>query len=349
MVSRKAGYPGMTDVVLAAELHAHTGPTPRVQVAMEGRGRLAQSLKPERRPSSASWVNSYRWRWPRPLRRWGAALIDLKVPRGAGSSAAALLLLASASYGAVQGGHTAQILQNVQSLCDSAANSLGFRISEIALAGEKEVSRNEILELAGITDRSSLLFLDAARTRTRLLANPWIFEATVLKLYPDRLRIEIRERNPFARWQKDGRVALIAADGTVLDSSVPTRFSDLPLVVGKGAEQTGQSFLALVARYPVIAQITEASVLVAERRWNLHLKSGVEILLPESETDRALHTLVDLDRNKKILSRDITTVDLRLPDRVTVRQSEAAAAAREQALKDAEKARKPKTGKGGET
>jgi len=315
---------------------------------MEGRGRLAQSLKSKRRPSSASWLKSHGWRWPRLLRRWGCALIDLKVPRGAGSSAAALLLLASAGYGAIRGGHAPQIIENVQNLCDAAANSLGFRISEIALAGEKEVGRNEILELAGITDRSSLLFLDAARTRARLLSNPWISEATVLKLYPDRLRIEIRERNPFARWQKDGRVALIAADGTVLEAAVPPRFLDLPLVVGKGAEQTGQDFLALVARYPMIAHMTEASVLVAERRWNLHLKTGVDVLLPESDAEKALRILVDLDRNKNLLSRDIVTVDLRLPDRVTVRQSDAAAAAREQALKDAEKVKKPKSGKGGE-
>jgi hypothetical protein len=41
-------------------------------------------------------------------------------------------------------------------------------------------------------------------------------------------------------------------------------------------------------------------------------------------------------------------VDLRLPDRITVRQSDAAAAAREQALKDLEKGRKGNSGKGGE-
>ncbi|HXZ22913.1 MAG TPA: cell division protein FtsQ/DivIB [Pseudolabrys sp.] len=338
----------MADIMPAAELAAQEGITSKVQVAMEGRGRLAQSLKPKRRPSSASWLGLHKWRWPRPLRRWGRALVDLNVPRGAGSSAAALLLLASVGFGAIQGGHGPQIIENVQNLCDAAANRLGFRISEIALAGEKEVGRNEILQLVGITDRSSLLFLDAARARARLLTNPWISEATVLKLYPDRLRIEIRERNPFARWQRDGRIALIAADGTVLESVVPPRFSGLPLVVGKGAEQTGQDFLALVARYPMIAHMTEASVLVAERRWNLRLKGGVEVLLPESEAERALGILVDLDRNKKLLSRDIVTVDLRLPDRVTVRQSDAAAAAREQALKDAEKTKKTKSGKGGE-
>jgi cell division protein FtsQ len=71
-------------------------------------------------------------------------------------------------------------------------------------------------------------------------------------------------------------------------------------------------------------------------------------LLPESEADQALQILVDLDRSKKLLSRDIVAVDLRLPDRVTIRQSDAAAAAREQVLKDLEKARKAKTAKGGE-
>ena len=160
---------------------------------MESRVRLAES--PELKRRSGAWPEFHDWRWPRLLRRWGHALVELKVPRGAGSTAAAMLLLASASYGAVRGGHVPQIMENAQSLCDDVANRLGFRIAEVALDGGHEVARDEILVLAGITDRSSLLFLDAARTRARLLSNPWIAEATVLKLYPDRLRIEIKERN----------------------------------------------------------------------------------------------------------------------------------------------------------
>ena len=119
------------------------------------------------------------------------------------------------------------------------------------------------------------------------------------------------------------------------------------MVVGKGAEYGAHAFLDLVRNFPEIAQATESSVLVAERRWNLHLKSGVEVLLPEIEPDRALRTLVELDRSKKLLSRDIVLVDLRLSDRVTVRQSDGAGAAREQALKVLEKAKK-KPAKGGE-
>ena len=317
---------------------------------MDRRGRLAQLLQPmlKRRAaaplSSANFWPSSPAPWRRTARRWFLALIELNVPRGAGSSAAALLLLASVSYGVVRGGHGPEIAANVQNLCDAAANAVGFRITEIALEGEREVGREEILALAGITGRSSLLFLDPAQARTRLLTNPWIAEATVLKLYPGRIRIGIKERQGFALWQKDKRLSLIANDGTVLESYVPPRYAALPLVVGAGAEHAAPDMLALVTRYPLIARQVQASVLVAERRWNLHLKGGIEVLLPESEPDQALRVLVDLERNKKLLARDIVAVDLRLPDRVTVRLSDAAAAAREEALKAADKANKKKKG-----
>ena len=220
---------------------------------------------------------------------------------------------------------------------DSAANAAGFRIAAISLTGPKEVSREEILTTAGVTGRASLLFLDAAAARTRLLANPWIADAAVLKLYPDRLQITITERQAFALWQKDGRVSVIAADGTVLEPFVENRYLGLPLVVGRGAQRQAKDFLAIVDRYPDIRSALRASVLVAERRWNLRLNNGIDVRLPEANVEQALDRLVALDRDKKLLSRDIVAVDLRLPDRVTVRLSDAAAQARDDALKDKKK------------
>ncbi|MDO8876876.1 MAG: cell division protein FtsQ/DivIB [Pseudolabrys sp.] len=311
---------------------------------MDRRGTLDQSSDHSTRPASAA-LRSHslaRLGWPRTLRRFFTTLIELDIPRGLGSSSVALLLLASVCYGVVKGEHGPDIVANLHSLCDDAANAAGFGIAEVALTGEHEVSRDEILKTAGITEHTSLLFLDAAQTRARLLTNPWISEATVLKLYPGRLRIEIKERKAFALWQKDARVSLIASDGTVLSPSIAPRFADLPRVIGAGAEMMSPDLLALVARYPGIARQVDASVLVAERRWNLHLKNGVEVMLPESEPERALRTLANLDREKKLLSRDIVLVDLRLTDRVTVRQSDAAYAVREEALKAAAKAAKKK-------
>jgi len=263
--------------------------------------------------------------------RWAAIIAHL--PRGAGVIGSILLIAGALVYGAVAGQHLPAVIDWTKDARDIAANAVGFRIAAISLSGEKEVSREEILTTAGVTGRASLLFLDADAARQRLLANPWIADAAVLKLYPNRLQITITERHAFALWQKNGRLSVIADDGTVLEPFVENRYLGLPLVVGRDAERQAKDFLAVVDRYPDIRSALRASILVADRRWDLRLTNGIDVQLPESDVAAALDRLVGLDHDKKLLSRDITVVDLRLPDRVTVRLSDAAAAARDEALK----------------
>ena len=272
--------------------------------------------------------------------RWLSRIGQLPLPRGLGTAGSILLLGGALGYGAVAGHHIPTVIDWLDGAGDVVANSLGLRIAAISLTGEKEVSREEVLTTAGVTGRASLLLLDADAARARLLANPWIADAAVLKLYPDRLQITITERLAFALWQKDGRISVIAGDGTVLEPFVENRYLGLPLVVGRGAERQAKDFLALIDRYPDVKAVLRASILVAERRWDLRLANGVNVRLPETDIAGALDRLVQLDRDKKLLSRDIESVDLRLPDRVTVRLSDSAAAAREEALKATAKKKK---------
>jgi cell division protein FtsQ len=274
------------------------------------------------------------------LRRCAIWLFNLRVPTGAGLAASGLFLLATLAYGIVVGDRMPAIVGALKDARDAAANAAGFRIASIALSGERHVSREEILSAAGVTGTTSLLFFDVEGARERLKTNPWIADATVLKLYPDRLQIGIKEREAFALWQQAGRVAVVAGDGTVLEPYVNPRLIRLPLVVGVGAAARAKEILALLDRYPDLRDQVRASVLIGERRWNLRLKNGLDIRLPETEVAPALATLVGLDKDKKLLSRDIVAVDLRLPDRVTVQLSEAAAALRAEALKEKKPAKK---------
>jgi cell division protein FtsQ len=277
--------------------------------------------------------NLGRTRFARSLRRWFGPMLTWQVPRGAGIAAATAFVLASAAYGAVRGGHLPEIAAELRDFRDSVASGVGFRITSIALAGQRRLTRDEILTTAGITGRSSLLFLDAAEARARLKANPWIADATVLKLYPGRLHIAVTERDAFALWQRDGKVEVIADDGTVVEPFAGQHFAQLPLVVGVGAETKAKDFLALLDQYPVLRIQLHAAVLVAERRWNVVLKNGIAVRLPEAGVEQALTTLLKLDRDNKLLSRDVAAIDLRLADRVTVQLSDEAAAARLDALK----------------
>lgn len=274
-----------------------------------------------------------RYRIAQLMDRW-SSLINTRWPRGVGVAGSVVVILASLAYGAVKGDHIPSIIAALKDARDGAGNAAGFRIVSVALAGQHHVSREEVLAVAGVTGSTSLLFLDVEQTRERLKTNPWIADATVLKLYPGELQIGIKEREAFALWQKDGQVFVIADDGTVLEPYVSPRLIELPLVVGRGAETRAKEFLVLLDRYPALRAFVRAAVLVGERRWNLRLNNGIDVRLPETDIAPALERLVALDKEKNLVTRDIVAIDLRLPDRVTVRLSEAAAQARIDAAKD---------------
>ncbi len=305
---------------------------------MDGGRRLAQSVTPARpyaarvtRRRRARIFSSRFGKFGRLVQRWGSPLLALELPRGVGPTIAGALIAGSAIYGVLLGGHVQEVKSELLDIRDQLANAAGFGIIEVGVSGNKHISRDDILRLAGVSDHTSLLFLDVADTRGKLEANPWIAHATVLKFYPDRLRVDVIERQAFALWQKDGKLSVISADGTVLEPYLPGSFAGLPLVVGNGAEIKAYDFLALLARFPSLQDVVRASVLVADRRW----KNGIDIRLPEENVPQAMAELVKLDGEKKLLSRDIATIDLRLPDRVTVRLSDDLVQAREQAAKEA--------------
>jgi cell division protein FtsQ len=299
---------------------------------------VAAALRPRLRPVSSS-AKSRRLNSDEAPPRL-IAFMERSLPRRSGLIATLLLLTASVSLGIVRGGHLEAFIAGVSDTRNALANSAGFRITSVAVNGRKHLSQDEVLAFGGVNGRSSLLFLDAASVREKLKADPWIAEATVLKLYPGHLRIDIVERAPFAIWQRDGRLSVISEDGAVLESYIPGRFPKLPLVVGKGAEARARDFLALLARYPQVNAVTMAVNLIGERRWNLRLNDGLDVRLPENDVGNALATLSNLDKDEHLFSKDIVAIDLRLPDRLVVQLSDDAAKAREEALKKKEPKKK---------
>ncbi len=317
---------------------------------MDGAGRLARSLRPQADLKAAAigavvLLREYLGLRPRAKKSTierevpnrVVAWLERYLPRRFGFIATVLMLLGSAGLGIVKGGHLDAFTVVLSDSRNALANSAGFRITAVAINGRKQLSQDEVLGIGGVNGRSSLLFLDAATVRDKLKANPWIADATVLKFYPGQLQIDIVERTAFALWQQGGRLSVISDDGAVLEPYVSRRFVTLPLVVGKGAETRARDFLALLARYPQVHSVTRAAIFVGERRWNLRLKDGLDIRLPENDVGNALAALSKMDKEDRLFSRDIVTVDMRLPDRLTVQLSEEAAKAREELFKDKKK------------
>ncbi len=188
--------------------------------------------------------------------------------------------------------------------------------------------------------RQSLLFLDVAEMRQKLMALPLVKNASVRKLFPNRLVIEVTERQPYGLWQKDGAVSIVAADGAPIDVFRDAKFERLPFVVGEGANQRIDEFMGLLDAAPGLRDAIRAGILVSQRRWTLKMKSGVEVMLPEAEPKAAVALLARLEQDSHILEKDVVSLDFRVPGKIYARLTEEAAASREAALKHGKGARK---------
>jgi cell division protein FtsQ len=257
--------------------------------------------------------------------------LERAAPRGVGIALAVALVLAAGAVGAVRGGQYQAFVAAEGGLGDFLARGAGFGVKVVTISGIARLNEREVLGLAGITPNSSAPFFDVDVAREKLLKAPLVAAASVRKLYPNRLVIEITERAPVALWQRDGEVSMVSADGAALDELKDARLNDLPFVVGEGANKRLPEYLSLLQAAGDLRGQIEAGVFVANRRWNLHMKTGVVVKLPENDPADAVKTLAKLERQSRILERQVLSLDMREPGKVFARLTADAADAREAA------------------
>ncbi|MBB6249832.1 cell division protein FtsQ/DivIB [Nitrospirillum iridis] len=204
----------------------------------------------------------------------------------------------------------------------------GLQIQEVLVKGRKETDGAQVLAALGVERGSPILGFDPHAARKQLEQIPWIANARIERRLPDTLYVVLTERQPIAIWQHEQKLALVDAEGTVLTDHNLDHFPNLPILVGDGAPKQGHTLLAALAAEPTIQARVDAAVLVGGRRWDLHLKGGTEVRLPELNFEAALHQLAALEASDKVLDRDVVAIDLRVPDRLVVQTSATAAAAR---------------------
>ena len=194
-------------------------------------------------------------------------------------------------------------------------------VREVFVHGRIRAPLKEVAAAVSVKRGDSMFSVDPVAIRARLLALGWVKEATVTRWLPNEIHIQLAERTPIALYQVKRRLSLIDAEGAVITTTGLERFAKLPIVVGKGARATAGELIALLASQPSLYPLVEAAVRVGDRRWNIKLRNGIEINLPSEKADRAWAKLAELEVKHGIFKRDVSTIDLRLPDRLVVRMT----------------------------
>jgi cell division protein FtsQ len=116
------------------------------------------------------------------------------------------------------------------------AHSWRFRLESgdnIEIHGTQNVTRAQVLEVMGADIGRNVFFVPLTERKKQLEEIAWVESASVMRLLPDRLRVEIKERTPVAFVQIGSRVALIDASGVVMDmpATKQTHYS-FPVITG---------------------------------------------------------------------------------------------------------------------
>jgi cell division protein FtsQ len=197
---------------------------------------------------------------------------------------------------------------------------LGLRVQSIVIEGRQKTPEPLVRAAIGVHTGEPILSFSVADARARLETINWVQSATVERRLPGTILVTLTERRPFAVWQHEGKFALIDRDGDmVTDSDVAAFAGQLPLVVGVGAPKAAALLIDALASQPDVQARMVAAVRVGERRWNLRMNNGADILLPEGAEVQALARLAELQASHALLDRPLQAVDLRLPDRMVVR------------------------------
>jgi len=198
---------------------------------------------------------------------------------------------------------------------------LGFRLEALTVEGRTMTAREDLLGALDAEVGTPIAAIDVAAARAKVEALPWVRSAKIERRLPNTIHLAIEERTPYALWQKDERYTLVDHEGHLI-AEVPESDARLPLIVGADAPANAAQLFEALKTQPELARRVQAAVRVGARRWNIYLdvyEGGTSVRLPEEDMADAWTRLASLERDHKILERDLEFIDLRIKDQLVVR------------------------------
>lgn len=195
----------------------------------------------------------------------------------------------------------------------------GFRVANILVEGREFTDADALMAIVNVKKGDPLFLFQPDPARAMLERLSWVKTASVERRLPDTIYIKLNERTPMALWQRNQRLSLIDTEGAILTDSQLNRFKNLMVVVGEDIPERAPEFLRLLAAEPKITSKVEAVKSVSGRRWDLTLKSGAVVKLPEEQLALALSRLSVMQEEENIMDKDIKVIDVRELSRITIR------------------------------
>lgn len=206
-----------------------------------------------------------------------------------------------------------------------------FAVREVQVRGGHVVSRERILEAAGIAPGTSLFLLDPRVVVERVQALPEVQRADLIRELPNRVTLLVEERKPFTLVHA-GRLHWIDESGHVIGRESQAVASPAPVISGLGEDEllsmsaapAGKArdairlIRALLRSGSALAsEISEIDMSSADGPV-LYTVAGIEVRLGAEDWDERLARLEGVLAQGAVRDGAVRTVDLRFRDQVVL-------------------------------
>lgn len=194
--------------------------------------------------------------------------------------------------------------------------TLGLSLQNVYIEGRERTSRQEILDILGVKRGDYIFRIDLQETYQKLKKLRWVASIMIERRLPSTIYIRMVEKRPLAYWQCQQKYYLIDTQGNLIEETSPQEFPDFIVATGGEAPKALPKLLSHLHKYPEIEQQVNGVIYVSQRRWDLLLKSGLRIKLPDDKLEESLKLLTKLANEKHLKKSEVKTIDLRNLDRI---------------------------------
>ena len=190
------------------------------------------------------------------------------------------------------------------------------KIEKIEIIGLDEQENDKILKDLNSLYFQSLFFLNTIKIENILLSHSMIESFSIFRKFPSTLKINIKRTRILANRNVNGLNFLIGSNGKLINSK--KQMNDVPLVFGNFDNKEFLKIKKIIDKTKLVYGNIDSIYYFGSKRWDIKMKNGILIKLPNKEVLSALKLAVDLLSSKKF--EDIRIIDTRIDKQIILNE-----------------------------
>ena len=169
--------------------------------------------------------------------------------------------------------------------------------------------------------KGNLIGLNFNSIKEIVESSEWVKRASIKKVLPSTLKINVTENDPYAIYFQEGKSFLIDLDGSIItEINLNNYDDDLLFVRGENSPELLEQLIRDISiAFPNLTQTLEEVEFIEKRRWNLKLNNKLLVKLPDEKIQQSLKNLKQLFEEQEVMESNIIEIDLRIQGRAALK------------------------------